>query len=209
MRLSAVRVGLASGGPPSGWETTDVPLRSLALWPAVPGATSACSPRNAILSLCLRVLAELAAGAVGRAVRPRPPRSQVDAVLAGPDYTAMFAPATHTLDLDKAVFAAKFPGWNAGWKIPDQTRGRCRSPATSSASRLRLVTRFLPAPQGATYRAGHGSGPCPDVATGRVRSGAWPGLAVTGSIRVRTAARGQRPPGPARVDPVPTATIRA
>lgn len=35
-----------------------------------------------------------------------------------PDYTAMFAPAAQTLDLDMAVFAAKFPGWNAGWKIP-------------------------------------------------------------------------------------------
>jgi hypothetical protein len=35
-----------------------------------------------------------------------------------PDYTAMFALAAHILDLDPAVFAVKFPGWNAGWHIP-------------------------------------------------------------------------------------------
>lgn len=34
-----------------------------------------------------------------------------------PDYTALFAPAAHTLDLDVGVFAAKFPGWNAGWAV--------------------------------------------------------------------------------------------
>jgi hypothetical protein len=34
-----------------------------------------------------------------------------------PDYTALFAPAAHTLDLDVGVFAAKFPGWNPGWVV--------------------------------------------------------------------------------------------
>lgn len=33
-----------------------------------------------------------------------------------PDYTAMFAPVAHTLDLELPVFAAKFPAWNRGWR---------------------------------------------------------------------------------------------
>lgn len=54
---------------------------------------------------------------LGPAVRARWPQSQVDGVLAGPDYAQMFAPAAHHLNLDFAVFAAKFPGWNSGWQI--------------------------------------------------------------------------------------------
>ncbi len=34
-----------------------------------------------------------------------------------PDYTALFAPAAHTLDIEFDVFAEKFPGWTAGWRL--------------------------------------------------------------------------------------------
>ncbi|MDP9792465.1 hypothetical protein J2S43_000977 [Catenuloplanes nepalensis] len=33
------------------------------------------------------------------------------------DYTTMFAPAAHTLDITLSVFAEKFPGWNTGWRL--------------------------------------------------------------------------------------------
>jgi hypothetical protein len=35
-----------------------------------------------------------------------------------PDYTAMFAPAAHTLEVTFEVFSTKFPGWNSGWRVP-------------------------------------------------------------------------------------------
>ncbi|MEV0049441.1 hypothetical protein AB0H34_02965 [Saccharopolyspora shandongensis] len=34
------------------------------------------------------------------------------------DYTGMFAPIAHTLDVDFTLFATKFPGWNQDWAIP-------------------------------------------------------------------------------------------
>jgi hypothetical protein len=36
---------------------------------------------------------------------------------ADPDYTTMFAPAAHSLALTFDVGAAKFPCWDAGWRI--------------------------------------------------------------------------------------------
>lgn len=33
------------------------------------------------------------------------------------EYTALFAPSAHTLDLDGGVFTTKFPCWNSGWRI--------------------------------------------------------------------------------------------
>jgi hypothetical protein len=41
-------------------------------------------------------------------------------VLYSPDaeYTALFAPAAHTLDLDPDVFTSKFPIWSFGWELP-------------------------------------------------------------------------------------------
>jgi hypothetical protein len=36
---------------------------------------------------------------------------------ADPQYTAMFAPAAHTLELTFDVFSAKFPCWNTGWQV--------------------------------------------------------------------------------------------
>lgn len=35
-----------------------------------------------------------------------------------PDYTQMFAPTAHTLQLDSDVFTAKFPCWNDDWTVP-------------------------------------------------------------------------------------------
>ncbi|BCY10952.1 hypothetical protein [Actinoplanes sp. L3-i22] len=34
-----------------------------------------------------------------------------------PDYTALFAPTAHTLDLTFDVFASKFPCWNTEWHV--------------------------------------------------------------------------------------------
>ncbi|MFI0794724.1 hypothetical protein ACH4OY_18860 [Micromonospora rubida] len=36
-----------------------------------------------------------------------------------PEYTAMLAPAaaSGTLELEFAVLATKFPGWNSGWRL--------------------------------------------------------------------------------------------
>jgi len=34
-----------------------------------------------------------------------------------PDYTAMFAPAAHALEITFEVFAAKLPGWNSGSRL--------------------------------------------------------------------------------------------
>ena len=41
-------------------------------------------------------------------------------VLYSPDaeYTALFAPTAHTLDLDPEVFMNKFPVWSSGWQVP-------------------------------------------------------------------------------------------
>lgn len=34
-----------------------------------------------------------------------------------PDYTQLFAPAAHQLDMTAGVFVDKFPGWNSGWQL--------------------------------------------------------------------------------------------
>ena len=36
---------------------------------------------------------------------------------ADPQYTAMFAPAAHTLELTFDVLSTKFPCWNTGWQV--------------------------------------------------------------------------------------------
>jgi hypothetical protein len=35
-----------------------------------------------------------------------------------PEYTGLFAPTAHTLDIDAEVFTTKFPAWSSGWQIP-------------------------------------------------------------------------------------------